>query len=241
MNRTKDKSIATEVKRRISKGGSKKFWTFENFADLDPGAVAATLSRLSRTGEIRRARRGVYYLPRQTAFGESRPDPTQLADVILRKGSGVPSSEYARLGLTTQAPGALTRAVSRRMRIKDVRGIPLRTVTRPLSKQKGIRDEERTALDALRNAHRIPDTSPEKAIARIKTLLRTHYLDFDRLSRFATVEPPRVRALLGAIGEDLKCDLEPVTRLRRSINPLSFYKIPGASKALKHAKEWRIK
>ncbi len=125
--------------------------------------------------------------------------------------------------------------------MKDVRGIPLRTVSRPLSEQKGISEEERTVLDALRNLRRIPDTDPEKAIDRIKSLVRTNRLNFGRLSRFAAVEPPRVRALLGAIGEDLKCNTKAIEKLRRSINPLSLYKISGASKALKHAKGWRIK
>ena len=55
-----------------------KLWSFEDFANLDPLAVAAALSRLNKTGELRRVRRGLYHRPQTTAFGASSPILTPL-------------------------------------------------------------------------------------------------------------------------------------------------------------------
>jgi len=155
------------------------------------------------------------------------------------------SSQYNRLGITTQVGGAVTRAADRRIRAKGPGGISLRVVPRPLHLQKGIRPDERTVLDALRDVNHIPDTTPEDIVLRLKTLFRSRKLNFERLAKFALAEPPRVRALLGAIGEDLKAEgvnvrREDLEHLRKSLNFLSAYRIPGISTFVDHADSWNI-
>jgi hypothetical protein len=241
MNRARHDSIASEVARRILRGPSKKLWSFRDFSDLDSMPVAAALSRLSRAGKLRRVRRGIYYRPKVTAFGESRPDPATVADAVLRRRKSIPLSGYNRLGLTTQVSNDMVRAVERPTRIKPVRGIVMRTVTRPISRQKGITADERLALDALRNIHRIPDASTPSAVKRIKTLVANNRLNMVRLARFARAEPPRVRALLGAIAEDVGNHGSTAEILRQNLNPLTTYRVPGISAALKNASNWHIK
>lgn len=200
-----------------------------------------------------RIRRGVYYRPKSTLFGLSKPDPKVLADAVLkaRGESPMPSgiSEYNRLGLTTQMSGAVTRATRRRVAPDTVGGVRLYARTRPLDAQKGIRAEERTALDALRDIARIPDALPADVLRRLGTLFRSGELDFVRLARFARPEPPRVRALLGAMGEELRyanigrrVPLEVLRELRESLNPLTSFAVYGARAALPNAAAaWRIK
>ena len=202
-------------------------------------AVAAALSRLSRSGELRRVRRGLYYRPKKTAFGESQPNPESVVKMLLQNRNSVRTHEFNRLGLTNQMSGALTNAASRKARLKGVGGVALRFVKRP--EQKGIRDDERTVLDALRGIDTIPDTTPAGVIARIKLLISRGQFDFDRLARFASTEPPRVRALLGAIAEDAGVAPDKLDKLRSTLNPLSTYRIAGAGDALKHAAPWQIK
>jgi hypothetical protein len=243
-NRRKSESVSDKIQKRILRGGDDRLWTFHDFLDIDSAtamAVAATLSRLSKSGELRRVRRGIYYRPKKTAFGESHPNPEALVKILLNTRKAVRTGEFNRLGLTTQASNTLTSAASRPVRIKGVRGIPLRFVSRPLSEQKGIHDEERTALDSLRDIDKIPDTTPAKTISRMIHLVRHGQFDFDRLARFALAEPPRVRALLGAIGEEAGVDSAILRPLRRSLNPLSAYRIAGAVSALPNSKEWHIK
>jgi len=244
MNRIKSESIAHKIQKRILKSGDDHLWSFHDFLDIDPSAptaVAAALSRLSRSGELRRVRRGLYYRPQKTAFGESQPNPESVVKMLLHDRKAVRTRDFNRLGLTTQMSGALTNAASRTVRLKGVRGIPLRFVNRPLSEQKGIRDDERTVLDALRGIDAIPDTTPAKVIARIKLLIKRGEFDFGRLARFALTEPPRVRALLGAIGEDAGAAPDKLAQLRSTLNPLSAYRIAGAAAALKHPTAWQIK
>ena len=253
MNKPKSTSVAHEVSRRVMNGATDKLWRFTDFADLEPLAVAAALSRLHRKGELQRVRRGIYHRPHQTAFGASRPDPNAVADTALRRGGVEPLttglSQYNRLGLTTQVSGAeLVRAAPRRVRSKPpALGLRVRTRKRPLDRQPGIGADERAALDALREVRAIPDADPAAVLARLKTLLATNRLDYGRLARYALVEPPRVRALLGALGEALlpeygvAVERAGMERLRRSLNAFSRYHLPAkAERTLKHAANWRI-
>jgi hypothetical protein len=243
-NRRKSESVSDKIQKRILRGGDDRLWTFRDFLDIASAratAVAATLSRLSKSGELRRVRRGVYYRPKKTVFGESHPNPEAVVKILLNTRKALRTGEFNRLGLTTQMSNTLTSAANRPVRIKGDRGMPLRFVSRPLSEQKGIHEEERTALDSLRDIEKIPDTTPAKTISRMTHLVSRGQFDFARLARFALAEPPRVRALLGAIGEEAGIDSAILQPLRRSLNPLSTYRIPDAVSALSHSKEWHIK
>lgn len=252
MNRAKRDSIAHAVRDRVVDGGTDRLWTYADFPPTDRMALAAALSRLVKAGELTRVRRGVYFRPSSTRSGPSRPDPEALVDATLRaRGeTPVPSGlrEYNRLGLTTRVSGAVTRATRRRVAYGAIPGVRVRVSERPLDAQQGIRAEERAALDALREITRIPDASPATVLRRIKVLLRAGRLDYGRLARYAGAEPPRVRALLGALGEALlledgnrPVDGDTLRQLRRSLNPLTAYHVPGADSVLPTASAWRIK
>ena len=63
---------------------------------------------------------------------------------------------------------------------------------------------------------------------------------WDHLAKVADDEPPRVRAMLGAIGQDLGKPDAALRRLRSSINPLTRFDF-GAFVGLKHAREWQAR
>lgn len=253
MNRPRGSSIAHATRSRILRGGMDRFWTYADFPNAGRSALAAALSRLAKEGVVRRVRRGVYYRPLDTVLGKSSPDPEALVDTILglRGARAVASglSQYNRLGLTTQVSGTITRSVPRRVHLKRVSGIPVYLSERPLEKQEGIRPEERTALDALRDLSRIPDSSARDVLERLRVLLVARRLKFERLARFALSEPPRVRALMGALGEDILMRRDGGKRmfsrglraLRAKLNPLTSYQIRGAAGALRRARAWRIR
>lgn len=253
MKRAKDDSLAHAVATRVKTGGDDRLWTYADFPGASRTALAAALSRLMKAGELTRVRRGVYYRPKKTMFGMSRPDPEALGDAILRARGETPMpagvSAFNRLGITTQVSGAVTRAARRNAAPEDIGNIRLYTTPRPLAAQKGIRPEERAALEALRKITRIPDTRPRYVLERLGMLIRRGELDYVRLARFARVEPPRVRALLGALGEELRhsnigkrVPTEVLDELRESLNPLTTFLVHGAREALPHAAAaWRIK
>jgi hypothetical protein len=211
------------------------------------------LSRLAKTGELKRVRRGVYYRPRKTLFGLSKPDPIALADAVLRSRGEptVPSGlgAYNQLGLTTQVSNVVARATLTGVAPASVPGVRMHATRRPFDRQKGIRPHERTTLDALREITRIPDASPADVLRRISTLVRAGDLDFVRLARFAREEPPRVRAILGALGDRLRLEgagrrapKRVLTDLHKGLNPLTAFKLRGVREPLGSvASKWYLK
>ncbi len=63
---------------------------------------------------------------------------------------------------------------------------------------------------------------------------------FERLLKVANSEPPRVRAMLGAIGEQLGKSPKALERLRQTLNPLSRFDF-GALSGLACAERWYAK
>ena len=62
---------------------------------------------------------------------------------------------------------------------------------------------------------------------------------FEAISKVAQSEPPRVRAMLGAIGQQLEQETR-LQALRRNLNTLSRFDF-GCLAVLKHAREWQAK
>lgn len=242
MRKRSENSVASIVRKGIEDGRPGELWTYANFKTLPPMAVAAALSRLFRAGTIRRVRKGVYYSPRKTRFGELAPDSTSVAATLLKdkgidwKPSGLPA--YNGLGLTTQVSPTLTLDVPEKIySLKTGTNAKLRL--RPGVSVSGLSDGERAVLDAMRDLRRIPDSTPAEAARKIRDLFVAKRFSFSRLARRSLSEPPRVRALLGAIGTDIGADRRAITTLRKSLNPITTFRL-GVSEALPTAKEWRI-
>lgn len=236
-------SVNAKVLHRIARGGSDRVWTFADFRPLPTMAVAAALSRAAKKGILRRVRKGVYYVPRHTRFGETRPEPSKLAAAILkaRRIAWTPTgpAAYNGLGLTTQVSPTATLAVNSSTRSLRV-GLPAKLRLRPTARVRGLAPQERTVLDGLRDLRRIPGTSPAEALNRILTIFESGRIPFERVARLARKEPPRVRALLGAIGSKIGRDPAVLSELRRSLNPTTTFRL-GIADALPTARTWNIR
>jgi hypothetical protein len=242
--RTRSKnSIATKVRTAVERSGPDRLWTYADFQSMPGAAVAAALSRLAKEGTLRRARKGVYYLPRKTRFGDTRPDSGRVAAAVLRR-RGIAwrptgPAAYNGLGLTTQVSPRLTFAVDRATRSLRV-GAGAKVSFRLASAVRGLDARERAVLDALRDLRRIPDTSPSEAVRRIRHLFAEGRISFTRVALHALKEPPKVRALLGAIGSDLKGNRAILIKLRKSLNPTTIFRL-NISDALPAARDWHIR
>lgn len=236
-------SVARIVLSRIKRGGDDRLWTYKDFADLPSLAVAAGLSRLTKKGDIRRIRKGVYYVPRVTRFGTTNPDPSSVtAAVLTRRGiawNPTGLAAYNRLGFTTQVSPTTTFAVSRKVRLASA-GSSTRVSLRPAAVVRSASADERAVLDALRDLRWIPDTTPANVSARIADLFRSNRVSFERVARFARREPPRVRAVLGAIGSSIGAGPNVLEELKRSLNPMTHFSL-GLSDKLETARQWNIR
>jgi len=116
----------------------------------------------------------------------------------------------------------------------------VRSVTiSPSYEVEGLGSSELAALDALKDLDRILDATPVATIGRIMDLIRSGRLPLKRLVRLARHEPPRVRALVDAIGSHLGA-AKTVARLKKSLNPLTNFAM-SVSSFLPNAAEWQIR
>jgi hypothetical protein len=96
-------------------------------------------------------------------------------------------------------------------------------------------------LDVIKNIKKIPDATLESSLRRLLAILiELTDTDYVKLIRLAMKYPPATRALLGALLEDL--DKERLTTpLRRTLNPITLYKLSGIGSLISSAKNWNIR
>jgi hypothetical protein len=234
------RSIASSVCQRIERGGE-KLWRLQDFRDLPFTAVAQALSRLTREGMLERLSKGVYYHTRETTFGKSRPNPAAIQNLASEKTAIFPSGIAAAnlLGFTTQTAKQGEVATNAASLPRTLIGSDTIVHTRRPHAWAELSSTDAALLDFLRHGGRTSELSPEQTIGKTIALL-TENGCFDRLLKVADSEPPRVRAMLGAIGEQLGFPPARLQRLRDSLNPLSRFDF-GVFAALPQAHHWQVK
>jgi hypothetical protein len=233
-------STAENVRNQIESGGE-RIWRLEDFENMSFAAVAQALSRLSKKGVIRRISKGLYYRSRQTPFGESKPSPSQLRSLNIQRKEIFPAGNAASnlLGFTTQNAAKIEVATNGLSLPRSIVGQDTIIHTRRPESWKNLSTKDAALLDFLRQGGKTSELSPKETV---KQLLK-HFDEkhqFERLIQVAESEPPRVRALLGAIGQQIGSQKDILVTLRRSLNPLSKFNF-GNLIALKHAKQWQAK
>jgi hypothetical protein len=239
-NTGKAQQIASLVRRRIEKGGE-RVWRLEDFRDLPFSAVAQALSRLTREGLVGRLSKGVYYRARPTALGKSLPNPSALQGLASRRNGVFPSGIAAAnlLGFTTQTARRREVATSGLSLPRKLVGAETVIHTRRPAAWARLSDTDAALLDFLRRGGATSELSPEDTIRRTLSLLGDKGR-MERLLKIADSEPPRVRALLGALGEEIGVKPAILGRLRASLNPFSRFNF-GVLAALPRAARWQAK
>ena len=232
--------VADLVRKRIDRAGE-RLWRFDDFRDLPFTAVAQALSRLTRSGLLERLSKGTYYRSRQTSFGQSRPNPSAIRQLAARQKSVFPSGVGAAnlLGFTTRNPQRGELATSGLSLPRKLVGPDPIIHTRRPEAWSNLSQADAALLDFLRCGGRTGELSPAATIRRIKTLLSKSGR-FERLLKVAATEPPRVRAILGALGEQMGYNDRRIGRLRASLNPLSRFEF-GLLAGLPNARSWHAK
>jgi Family of unknown function (DUF6088) len=230
--------VMASVRRRIEQGGE-RFWRLGDFRDYSFTAAAQALSRLKREGAIERLSKGVYFRPRSSAFGKSRPNPAAIQRLASERTRLYPAGIAAAnlLGFSTQSAGRGELATSALSLPRKLVGSETIIHTRRPESWTSLSDEDAALLDFLRSGGRTSELSPKETERRTLSLL-SQAGRFERLLKVAPSEPPRVRAVLGAIGEQLgkkRTNLEP---LRASLNPFSRFDF-GLLSGLTHASRWQ--
>ena len=231
---TKSRPIAATVRQRIERG-EERLWRLEDFSDLPSMAVVQSLSRLARAGFMQRVSKGIYYRPRQTAFGPSRPNPAAMQNLVSRRKAIFPSGITAAnlLRFTTQNPGQREVATCSLSLPRKLIGRETTVHARRPEAWASLSETDAALLDFLRRRGETSELSPAETIRRLLKLM-SEKGRFERLLKIVDSEPPRVRAMLGAIGEQVGKRPKILQQLRASLNPLSRFDF-GVLAALDHA------
>ncbi len=233
-------NTAETVRQRIEASGE-RVWRMADFEGMPFMAVAQALSRLSRQGVIQRLGKGLYYRSRPTAFGASRPNSAQVRSLPVRRRGIFPAGIAAAnvLGFTTQNPARVEVATNGPSLPRLIVGKETVIHTRRPESWRALSETDGALLDFLRNRGASSELSPEETVDKLLEYFREPGR-LERLLKVAPSEPPRVRAMLGAIGQQLGQPDSRLMALRKSLNPLSRFNF-GSLAVLKHAREWQAK
>ncbi|MFH1653574.1 MAG: DUF6088 family protein [Pseudomonadota bacterium] len=227
-------SVAQVIKQRILAKGPDCLWNLGDFPDLSPQVVTKNLYRLYKQGLLIRINKGLYYYPKETVLGCTYPPPEQIGKKLLPKGYSSDYIAFYNLGLINQVPSKYSLISEKRTSIDNIK-----TTRRNVTHLKGAFEQEIWILNALMKINKISGCSPDVAIKKIISYIKKHKVSCDRLAKFALKESPRVRALVGAIGDEINLSSKMKDQLKKSLNPLTIFKLK-VNEVLKHSKEWNI-
>ena len=209
--------MAPEVRKRVL-GSRDRFWRPEDF-DGSPEAVGQALSRLARSGEVRRLRRGLYWRGAPTRLGMAPPPPDRLAGAIVGGAGSGPAgwSAALALGLSTQIARRETVAIPGRSPRSpgSVHYVSRAAATK--RRDERLRPAEVALLEVLRDWDGLVEVPIEDALAHIKRLANAGTVRLDRVARASGTEPPRIRERLRHLLVALdRSDLIDIVRPARS-------------------------
>ena len=240
-------SIANTVRKNISAIREGEVFNYNRFTinQNKEQAVIKELSRLAKNGTIVRIEKGKYYKPLQTRFGILRPEENEIIKMVTKKGkqqigylSG--AAMYNRMGLTTQVSNVLIIARNGRLPAKKINGYKVKFVSQPIKiNQKVVPFLQ--LLDAVKEIKDIPDTSVDKSIDVLVLKLKSLSVEeLRQLIRLSLKYNPATRALLGAIVENYFSSVN-LAALKKTLNPLTKYKIGATAQTLPNLDNWNIK
>ncbi|HSK49945.1 MAG TPA: DUF6088 family protein [Solirubrobacterales bacterium] len=230
-------STATRVYERVQAGGE-RYWSLSDFRDLPATAVAHALSRLAGKGELQRLRKGLYYRAKQTALGPTGPSASgAVAHTLSAPLHPAGLNAGTALGFSTQNPARPEFATPASAVPGALRNATVYT-RRPTSRFE-LDASDGALLELLRDRARYSDLSPSATARRLVSMLSDR-ARFERLAKAALSEPPRVRAMLGALGEQANAPAPALEELRESLNPISKFDF-GMLSALPNARAWQAR
>lgn len=238
--------VAEKIERKINRMKEGTTFKYQQLGidQSEYSAAAKAIERLIKKGIVKRVTTGVFYKPKQSAFGELRPREEELLKPYLfQDGKRIAyitgGSLYNRMGLTTQVPKTIKVA----SKVKRVTAKIGKIQVKPVKSYVDVTNENYyllEILDALKDFKTIPDIDKKSAVTLLKNKICTlSENDRSKLIRYALKYPPRTIALLGAILEFSKMR-KGLESLKTKLNPLTTYNIGIKEETLSTAPKWNI-
>jgi hypothetical protein len=227
----------TESIRQLIQAGGERFWQHQDLSDYPSATIAKTLTQLVKEGTLQRVSKGYYYHARPTRFGYSYPVLSELPHQTPVYPAGINAANILRF--TTQNAFNGTFATTGNSLPKALLGQRAKLYTRRPSTWTNLSSIEAALLDFLRSRGVWSDLSSSDTHEQLLEHFRVSEL-FERLVEIAHAEPPRVRAMLGAIGQELGYSQGLLKQLRAQLSPYSRFDF-GRLTVLRYALEWQAK
>jgi hypothetical protein len=238
--------VTRHISDKIRKFPDGYVFTYTDFMleGFNPDTVIKALNRMAASGKISKLSKGKFYKPKNSVFGIIGPDESEIVkDLLFDNGKPIVYltgySIFNRLLLNTQVSAVL------QIGANTVRPAFKRSYYRiSYIRQKNEITKENIPLlqilDAIRLIKKIPDGPVESSCNRFVSILKKLSSDEKKLMvSLAEKYPSSTKALLGALLEEIGAGALTKT-LKDSLNPVTKYKLPGAVKTLKKAKNWNI-
>ncbi|USQ03161.1 DUF6088 family protein [Aquirufa antheringensis] len=207
-------------------------------------AVIKALNRMVASGKIAKLAKGKYYKPETTPFGNLQPSQVQVVKDLLEENGKITGyltgyGIYNQLGLTTQVSNTI-QIGKNQIRPNFIR----ERYKIAFLKQKNTITKENIPLlqllDAIRYIKKIPDATVEASCARFLAIIKNLTdKEINMLVRLALNYPPATRALVGSLLDQLQQG-NATELLFKSLNPITTYRLTGASKVLSTTDKWNM-
>lgn len=240
------KSYITNYVNRLKPN---KVFTASTFVtdDISADAARMALERMVSEGKIRKLGKGRYYKPEQSMFGEIAPSVEQVITDLVESKTRQPigyltgTIAFNQMGLTTQVSSQIQIGVRKYRRTIKRGQYSIDFILQPNAITRDNIPLLRL-LDALRFFREIPATTPNEAISRILFLIgKLQSEQQQRMIGLALRYTPYVRALLGAILENIGATEEQLKILKTSLNPQTHYKLNISKEILPTVSNWNIR
>lgn len=238
--------VAVKILKQIRSIAEDTTFGYEqlNIGKAEYVTAAKALERLIKKGVIKKVSKGTFYKPKMTVFGELKPSDKEILRPYLFQGNKriayiTGTYLYNQLGLTTQMAFRIKIAsLSKRIYINTgaIKATPVKSYVE-------VTDENYELLgflDAMKDLKIIPDLDIQSAVSILSnTIKKLNEAQTQDIIKYALRYPPRVRALLGAILEQVS-KKRGIEKLRESLNPLTHFKMGLKKTSLKTALNWNI-
>lgn len=238
--------IAEKIEKKIKRMPEGTTFKYQQLgiAATEYSAATKAIERLIEKGVIKRITTGVFYKPKKSVFGELRPRETEIIKPYLyEQGKRIAyitgTALYNNIGLTTQVPKTV-KIASRSKRIYIDSGS---IKVKPVKSYVDVTEENYSLLeilDVLKDFTKIPDMDKKSGIRFLQDKLNgLSEKETNTLVKYALKYPPRVRAFLGAILNEISGQEN--INLKQSLNPLTTYSLNLNENILTTAPNWNIK
>ena len=240
-------NIAKKIEEKIDDFERGNTFTYKDLPidKKEYSAASKTIERLIKKGKIKRVSTGIFYKPKQSAFGELKPDEEKIiTPYLFKNGKRIAYITglllYNKMGLTTQIPKEISIA-SREKRIYIAKGNIKANAVKSYAEVTDENYKYLEFLDALKDWKKIPNLDKKSAIEILTNILiKFNTKQTKELLNIALSYPPRVRAFLGALLEYSRKKIK-LNSLIESLNPLSEYNLGIPKKILPTIEKWNIR